>query len=161
MIAMLVAILLGATLLGTAINAGFYFAFSFVVMPALHRTTPAEGIQTMQRINQDAVRPPFMITFFGTALAAIAMIVSALVQSDQPQLAWIVAGGVLSLVGFLSTIGYNVPRNGRLDQLDPDGAESVAHWQLFQKEWTTANHFRMVASVLGALTLIVAAMRLT
>jgi uncharacterized membrane protein len=49
------------------LNAGFFFAFSSVVMSALARLQPAAGVAAMQAINDSALTAPLMIAMFGTA----------------------------------------------------------------------------------------------
>ena len=49
-------------------------------MKALARLQPAQGIAAMQSINQVAVTPAFMTALFGTATAAVAVAVWALVD---------------------------------------------------------------------------------
>lgn len=54
---------------GSAVAAGFYLAFSAVVMPALHTRPAEEAIASMVSINNRAVAFPFMTLFFGTVAA--------------------------------------------------------------------------------------------
>jgi len=49
-------------------------------MKALARLQPAQGIAAMQSINLVAVTPAFMTALFGTATAAVAVAVWALVD---------------------------------------------------------------------------------
>ena len=64
--------------LGCGLMAGLFFAFSVSVMKALGRRPPAEGIAAMQSINVVVINPVFMIAFFGTAVACVAVAISAL-----------------------------------------------------------------------------------
>ena len=66
---------------GSAVAGGFYLAFSLVVMPALRRRPARDAIATMVSINEKALRPPFMILFFGTAAACGAVLA---VQATDP-----------------------------------------------------------------------------
>jgi uncharacterized membrane protein len=68
------------TALGCGLNAGVFFAFSSFVIKALTRRQPAQGIAAMQSINLVAVTPAFMTALFGTATAAVAVAVWALVD---------------------------------------------------------------------------------
>ena len=70
-----------ATAVGCAVNGGVFFAFSSFVMAALRRLAPAQGIAAMQSINVVALTPPLMIPLFGTALACLALIVTAIAPS--------------------------------------------------------------------------------
>ena len=98
------------TAVGCGLVAGVFFAFSTFVMPALRRVTPSGGVEAMQSINRVALTPPFMIALFGTALAALGLIVWSVVSSADRPTALIVAGGGLYLVGTIGvTIAGNVP----------------------------------------------------
>lgn len=57
--------------LGCGLVAGFFFAFSAVVMKALGKLPPAQGIAAMQSINVVVINPWFLTAFFGTALACV------------------------------------------------------------------------------------------
>ncbi len=147
------------TALGSALVAGAFFVFSAMVMPALRRVDPATGITTMQAINLVAVRAAFMLAFAGTALAAAALIVVALVDRDGASAGWLIAGGgcyLLVPVGL--TGGYHVPRNDALAALDPAAPEAAAHWRRYLTGWTRWNHLRALgalaatAAYLAALT---------
>jgi uncharacterized membrane protein len=85
---------------GSAVVGGFYLAFSAVVMPALRRRPAAEAVATMVAINDKAVRPPFMVLFFGTFAACAAVVVtSALDRELQPSLRVAGGGGLFGGMG--------------------------------------------------------------
>jgi uncharacterized membrane protein len=137
---------------GSAVAGGFYLAFSAVVIPALRRQPATEAIATMVSINRKAVRPPFMIVFFGTAAACGAVAVAAatdpLAQSPVR-----VAGAAAYLAGWASTILVNVPLNNRLDR-GGDGRPDP-QWHSFQQSWIPANHIRAALSVAGAVGMLI------
>lgn len=60
-----------AAAFGCSVVGGVMFAFSAFVMPGLVRAPSPAGMTAMQAINVVAVRPPFMIVLFGTALLTI------------------------------------------------------------------------------------------
>ena len=98
---------------GSAVAGGVYLAFSVMVMPALRRRPADEAITAMVRINEKAVRAPFMALFFGTAAACAAITVAAAVD-PQTQHPLRVAGAAAYLAGWASTMVVNVPLNNRL-----------------------------------------------
>jgi uncharacterized membrane protein len=51
-------------MLGCGLMAGFFFAFSAVIMAALARLPPAQGIAAMQTINVVVINPWFGVAFF-------------------------------------------------------------------------------------------------
>jgi uncharacterized membrane protein len=118
------------TVLGCGLNAGVFFAFSGFVMKALARLPAAQGIAAMQAINAAAVSAVFMIALFGTAAACLAVACWALTAWDQPFAPWLLAGGVLYLIGVIvPTVGYHVPRNDALARVEP-AAEAALAWAL-------------------------------
>jgi uncharacterized membrane protein len=146
-----------AAAIGCGLNAGFFFAFSTTVMPALRRRPAAEGIAAMQTINVVVINPLFMTVLFGTALASLAAIVGALVDWDGSYGPYLLAGGALYLVGVIGvTMAANVPRNNALARLDAESAEAAGQWARYLAEWTAWNHVRTVAPLV-ALGLFVAA----
>jgi uncharacterized membrane protein len=135
---------------GSALVGGFYIAFALVTMPALRLRPPQEAVATMVAINEQAVKPPFMALFFGTAAACGAVAVTG---ATQPPLR--VAGAAAYLAGWVLTMAINVPRNNRLLTHGP-GRPDV-EWNRFQRSWLPANHVRSALSAAGAVALLVPA----
>ncbi len=132
---------------------GGYYIFSAMVMPALRRRPANEAIKAMNQINVDAMRPPFMLLFGGTALLSIALIVYELAQS----MSWMrIVGAVLSLSGFVITASYNVPRNNRLAAIDPVAGDVRDSWDTFARQWSGSNHCRALVSIAAAVVLSLA-----
>jgi uncharacterized membrane protein len=145
------------TAAGAGLVAGVFFAFSSFVMRALGRTTPARGVTAMQQINITVLRPPFMIVFLGTALLSVALVVLALIEWTEPSTPYLIAGGLLYLLGtFGVTVGYHVPRNNALAKLEADIPATAQYWPRFQREWVRANHLRTVAALAATVSFIVA-----
>ena len=143
--------------LGSGLMAGFFFAFSVSVMTALGRLPPAQGIAAMRSINVVVINPVFLIAFFGTAVACVAVAISALSTWHRPGAAYLLAGGLLYLVGsFLVTIAFNVPRNNALAAVDPASADGAALWASYLTAWTAWNHVRTAAALAAAASLTVA-----
>jgi len=143
--------------LGCGLMAGFFFAFSVSVMKALGRLPPAQGIAAMQSINVVVINPVFLIAFFGTAVACVAVAISALTTWHKPGAAYLLAGGLLYFVGsFLVTIAFNVPRNNALAAIDPASAAGASLWASYLTAWTAWNHVRTAAALAAAASLTVA-----
>jgi uncharacterized membrane protein len=147
-------ILFALTLLaavGSGLIGGFFFAFSGVVMQALERLRPSEGAAAMQAINIAAPRPPLMIALFGTGLLCLVLLVWGLVDLDEPYAGYLIAAGVVYLVGEIGlTGGYHVPRNNALARVDPASPEGERVWATYLVEWTRMNHVRTVAGLASA-----------
>lgn len=136
---------------GSALVGGFYLAFSAVVMPALRRRPAREAAETMSLINENAVRPPFMALFFGTAVACAAVLVEAAID-PRAQSPLRVAGAAAYLAGWASTMVVNVPLNNRLSRHGTGHPERL--WPSYERPWTRANHLRAALSIAGAAGLL-------
>jgi uncharacterized membrane protein len=146
----------GVSALGAAVAGGVFFAFSTFVMRGLTQIPAPDGIRAMQAINRTAVEAPFMILLNGSGLLAIVVAVRSLTDVSRPGAWWVVSGAGLYVVGaWLVTGVFNIPRNNRLDRLDPDAPGSAATWTALAREWTYANHARTVLCVLGAAALAI------
>jgi uncharacterized membrane protein len=144
-----------ACAIGTALVAGVFFTFSTFAIEGLRRLAPADGAAAMQAINREAPRAPFLALFLGTGAACLALLGHAVLHLDVPGAGLRVTACVLYLLGGVVLTGaYHVPRNERLDALDPAGTEGVAYWAVYLREWVRMNHVRTVAPAVAALLLI-------
>ncbi len=48
-----------------------------------------------------------------------------------------------------------VPRNNKLDRLDPDSSEGQRYWEIYGREWTRMNHVRTIAPAVAAVLLAI------
>jgi uncharacterized membrane protein len=148
-----------AGLLGCALMAGAFFAFSTFVMRALARLPPPHGIAAMQSINVAVLNPLFLTPFVGTAVLCAGLALVAWLRRPYPGSGWLIAGSLLYVVGtFLVTIAFNVPRNDRLATLDPLSSDAPRAWAEYVATWTAWNHVRTAAALAAtaALTLALA-----
>jgi uncharacterized membrane protein len=133
------------TALGSGLVAGFFFAFSILVMPALGRVPAAEGARAMQEINIVAINPWLMTALFGTAVLAAATMTVSVFEWNDAFAPYLLAGGIAYLIGAPGvTMAANVPRNNELAEVDPESADGQAVWARYLKEWTAWNHVRTV-----------------
>jgi uncharacterized membrane protein len=132
--------------LGSALVAGAFFAFSTFVMDALDRVPPAQGINVMQQIDETVLRPGFMIAFAGTAILALVLGVHAVLNWGDRRATFVLAASVLYLVGtFILTMVHHVPLNDHLADVDPNGAAAAGEWRHYFDSWVPWNHVRTVA----------------
>jgi uncharacterized membrane protein len=144
-----------ASAVGAGLVAGAFFAFSTFVMAALGRVPDPEGIRAMQAINITVINPWFMTALFGTGLACLAVIVAALADWDGSYGPYLVAAGVLYVVGCIGvTMLFNVPRNNVLARLEPGGGGAAEVWRRYLVEWTAWNSVRTAASLAAMAGLI-------
>jgi uncharacterized membrane protein len=136
---------------GTAATGGALFTFSNFTMAGLKRLPPAQGIAAMQSINRAAPSPLFMLLLFGTGAACLGMMLLAGMHLDQPGSSLrLSAGGIYIASVVVLTITYHVPRNNRLDRVDPESAEGADYWEVYQREWIPMNHIRSLAPLASA-----------
>jgi uncharacterized membrane protein len=144
------------SVIGCALIAGVFFAFSTFVMNALSRLPPAQGIAAMQSINITAINPLFMTALFGTAAACLLLIISTLSKLSQPDAVYLCLGSLLYLIATVGvTIVFNVPLNNELAIADPSSSQSENLWARYLTDWTFWNHIRTVAALAASATFIV------
>ena len=143
--------------LSSGLVAGWFFAFSNHIMKALGRLPDDQGIRVMQDINIIVINPLSMGALLGTALICIVASVLSVVDWEEPEVFYVLAGSGVYLVGtVLVTIAFNVPRNDALAAADPDSAAGTEVWRRYLTEWTRWNHVRTVAALAAAALLTVA-----
>ena len=151
---------LGAAV-GCGLVAGVFFAFSTFVMKGLARLPTAQGIAAMQSINVTALTPTFMTALFGVATICLLLTVSALASWQKPGAFYLLAGGLLYLIGnIVVTIICNVPRNNALASIDPNSAQSAALWMNFYSGWIAWNHVRTVTALAASAAYMLALLRM-
>jgi uncharacterized membrane protein len=141
-----------SALLGAAVG-GVYLGFSWLVMPGLVRRPDAEALAAMQSINR-SIRPPFFLLFVGSALVAVASAVAEFVAWDGAVSVWRVAGDVLVVAHLVITAAFHIPRNTRIEALDPTRPADLEEWRVIARQWTRGNHVRGLAAFVGAGILI-------
>jgi uncharacterized membrane protein len=140
-----------ASALGSGLIAGFFLAFSIVVMKSLAQQPPPQGIAAMQSINIVVLNPVFFTAFFGTAAACLVLTVSTFFSWQRPGSAYLLVGSLLYLIGtILVTILFNVPRNNALAAVDPTSLEGANVWTTYLSSWTAWNHVRTIAALAAA-----------
>jgi len=146
--------------LGGGLMAGFFFAFSVLVMKALSALPPAQGISAMQSINIVVINPWFMTPFLGMAVLSGVLISMVIFRWQETNSVYIFAGGLLYLLGTLGvTIAFNVPRNEALAAVVPDSTEGARLWASYLIEWTRWNHVRTIAALASSVTLTIALLK--
>ena len=72
---------------------------------------------------------------------------------------YLLIGSLCYLIGtFGLTIGYHVPRNDALAEVDPSQARAAEQWSRYVSTWTVWNHVRVLAA-LGAATVLTLGLR--
>jgi len=119
-------VLIVASMLGSALIGGIFFAFSNFIMKALGRVSAAEGISAMQSINVVVLNPLFLGVFTGTAGMSLLAAGPAVREWSEPSSVWYLAGALFYVFGtFLVTALGNVPLNDRLAAVVAAESDSV------------------------------------
>lgn len=150
-------ILIITVMLGCALVAGVFFAFSSFVMKALSRLPPDEGIFAMQRINEFALQTSFLAVFLGTAAGSVALPLLSLTNSTpHPRLFLLLSCATYFIGTFLVTIVFNVPLNNSLAKLTNTTPDRQEQWVHYQVSWTAWNHVRTATSLIATCLLALA-----
>lgn len=151
-------ILTRASLVGSALMAGSFFVFSVMVMPALRRLPPTDGLRAMKQINRVVNdQPLFGGVFVIAGLLSFAVATTTMWTWDQPGATYRLAGGLAHGIGsVVLTIAFHVPRNNRLDKIDPTAADAEARWSRFYDAWVPGNHVRGAFSAAAVILLMLA-----
>jgi uncharacterized membrane protein len=142
------------TLLFTGAVAGVFFAYSVSVMIGLDGIKPEQAIVAMQSINEKIQNPLFLPAFLLAPFAAAATGALLLGLGQRaPGLIFIAAAAVYAAGALLPTIAVNVPMNNALAvaAIPADPQEAARLWADYSSRWTSWNHLRTVASLLGLL----------
>ena len=147
-------------LLGSALIAGVFFAFSSFVMKALAALPSSEGIAAMQSINVVVLNPSFLSAFTGTAVISALVAVVAILGWGSPSAPWLLAGAVLYMGGtFLVTGLGNVPLNNELAAVAAADPMAVQVWERYLQQWTALNTLRTTAATCAVLSFTVGLMQ--
>jgi uncharacterized membrane protein len=146
-----------AGVVGAGVNGGVFYAFSTFVMRGIDRAPTDAAIRAMQGINVEAPMARFMFAFLGTAVLCVVLAIWAITDLGADHGPWLLAGSLLYLVGNIGvTGGYNVPRNNRLDAMDPDAPDAEQQWKSYLREWVAGNHVRTITGMAAAAAFAVA-----
>lgn len=144
--------------LSFGLMAGFFFAFSFTVMPGLDLLAEAAAIDAMQAINVAVRNPVFFAGFALPPVLAFALALGCLVTGHRGTGLLLLVTGVIYLAGVVAlTATINVPMNRALAEGYLSGH---AGWLDWSAAWTGSNHLRMLAASLALLMASLAMVRL-
>jgi uncharacterized membrane protein len=145
--------------ISSAAAAGMMYVFSTFVMRGLDRTGPVQAITAMRGINAVANTSwAFLLVYFGAAVLAAAVGVTAAVQLHQPGSWYLLAGAVVGILAAVITMAFNVPLNNHLDGVDPAGlsvADAAREWQAYLSTWTAWNHVRTATGFAAAVLMLI------
>lgn len=149
------AALLAATLT-TGLMAGLFAAFSYAVMPGLHRGDDRTFVSAMQQVNRAIVNGWFLTCFLGALVTSALATALLWTEERRDALPFALAGLVLYLAVLVITGAINVPLNNRLDRAGaPETLTDPASVRAdFEAGWVRWNHVRTLASTAAFATLL-------
>jgi uncharacterized membrane protein len=156
----MVSVVLALALLATAWSAGFFWSWSFSVMPGLDRAAPEAAIAAMRSINAAIRTPGFAFVFFGPAiLALLAAALAGFAGQRVVVIGAALAAGIYLAGVILVTFAVNLPLNDGLAAASLTEGTAVPIWRDYSAAWTWWNHLRTGAATLAFLCLLYAAVR--
>ena len=156
---MILSLLVIIAVLGSALIAGVFFAFSSFVMKALARLPSSQGMAAMQSINVVVINPIFLGVFMGTAIVALVVAVLAILSWESASAVYYLVGATLYIVGTFMVTGLgNVPLNNALASTESSAPKADAIWQHYLKHWTLLNTLRTICALAAAIVLLVGLM---
>jgi uncharacterized membrane protein len=125
--------------------AGFFFAFSVDVAPAMRELDAQGYISTQQAINRVVRNIPFALVYFGAAVAPFLAALALYFAGRRLDAAvWLGIALVYAAGVFLLTREVNVPINNALALWNPQSPP--AEWQQARDDWNAANLLRCLVA---------------
>ncbi len=147
-----------AAAVGVAVNAGVFYSWSVMVMPAVGQLPTGEAVAAMQELNS-AAPAPFALVAFGTAALCAVLAFKAFGERGTARGRWMLCGATLFIISaIVITFAVNVPLSYSIDQLTAADA-SDGEWADLRNGWVWANHLRTLGCAVAAAVLASAALR--
>ncbi|ROZ66513.1 DUF1772 domain-containing protein [Ramlibacter sp. WS9] len=125
--------------------AGFFFAFSVDVAPAMRELDVQGYITTQQAINRAVRNLPFALVYFGAAITPfVAALALCLAGRQRDAALWLGVALVYVAGVFLLTREVNVPINNALALWNPQSPPM--EWQQARDDWNAANLVRCLVA---------------
>ena len=145
---------------------GFIFTYAVVVMPGLSKLNDKEFLRAFQ-VTDGIIQnnqPLFMLTWVGSIIAILSLILIAIVFIGISKTWLIVLVGVVYLLGVQGiTISIHIPLNNHIQQLNIDELNEQnlsEERKKFEKKWNNFNIIRtVIAFSVSAILLLILAIR--
>ena len=146
----------------TGITAGFFWAFTVVVMRGLRgaETEPSAAMSAMQGINNSVQSVQFAIFFFGAPILCLLAIGQGIILRDNPWRLIDAAAGLVYIVGvLLVTFTQNIPLNDDLDKLDASNPADAALMGQWIDDWSMWNDVRTISGIVAVVLFTISLVR--
>ena len=125
--------------------AGFFFAFSVDVAPAMRELDAQSYITTQQAINRVVRNVPFALVYFGAAVTPFIAAMALYFAGRRLDAALWLGIALVYVAGvFLLTREINIPINNTLALWNPQSPP--AEWQQARDDWNAANLARCLVA---------------
>lgn len=164
---------LAIALLTTGLLAGFFFAFTMLIMPGLKGLSDGEFIRAFQAIDRILqpnapawanTRPVFFVVFVGSIVAQVAALILGFPSLSTVGRLLLVAAVAIIILGMLApTVAVNLPLNNEIQTYTVDAMtepEHAAARHTFEARWNRWNLVRTLASSLSFAFLAVLSLNL-
>lgn len=143
-------------LIGSALIAGIFLAFSSFIMKALARLPASQGMTAMQSINVAVLNPVFLGVFMGTTIISLLITILAVIGWQMPAAPYYLVGAVFYIIGtFLVTGMGNVPLNNQLAAVSANDPAASDSWQHYLDQWTRLNTIRTFSATIAAVMMLI------
>ena len=154
------------SILTCSLVTGFIFTYAVVVMPGLSKLNDKEFLRAFQ-VTDGIIQnnqPLFMLTWVGSIIAILSLILIAIVFIGISKTWLIVLVGVVYLLGVQGiTISIHIPLNNHIQQLNIDELNEQKlseERKKFEKKWNNFNIIRtLIAFSISAILLLILAIR--
>jgi uncharacterized membrane protein len=151
-------VVLVAATVASGMIAGLFYAYACSVMPALRGADDRTFVDVMQRVNRAIQNGWFSLSFVGSVLATVAVV---LLNLDGDRRAVLLPAGLalaLHIAALVVTFGRNIPMNNRLDAGGPAArlADPADARRAFEVPWTRFNLLRTLLTLAAFVALCVA-----
>jgi uncharacterized membrane protein len=144
--------LLSLAAFATAMMAGLFYAFQWLVMPGLNATESLMAVKSMQAINLAVRNVFFMFAFFGPlVLGAVAALLYLGSSHSTPALCTWASFLAYAVGAFGITMMFNIPLNNSLAAASPTAATAGEIWRTFYDPWMFWNLVRTIVSIVSLL----------
>ena len=145
---------------------GFIFTYAVVVMPGLSKLNDKEFLRAFQ-VTDGIIQnnqPLFMLTWVGSIIAILSLILIAIVFIGISKTWLIVLVGIIYLLGVQGiTISIHIPLNNHIQQLNIDELNEQnlsEERKKFEKKWNNFNIIKsLIAFSVSAILLLILAIR--
>lgn len=148
--------------------AGFFFTFSVILMPGLHKLVDKAYIESFRAVDSVlqsntpavATRPIFGIVFIGGILSLLSSLALGMIYAPEVGKLLLIGAVMSYILGvLLPTVRIHIPLNDRLQRLQISQmsvSELALERSNFETRWVKWNTIRTIAAIVSFILLVFA-----